>query len=582
MKLQVFLSSAMTGEMLAERTALRTLFAHAQYLNELAELYAIEDHASSRSIQTAFLEEVASSDLVVVLLGTELREAVVKEFDHAVKCGKHILCYIAGSQQPTDELRAFISDRAYQYHAGTFGDASDLVRRIRADLIGEFIRGYRGTAQEIALEDSSQSYLIREMRTPYASSTYFAPADVHELLAKPEYGQLSVDQLIALAMLHLEESGNYLGALLMLEAAILRAPENWMALSNRGLVLQQMGLIYHSQASFEAAAARNPDDATIQYNLGTCHYTNHEYERALIHFEKALEIEPDKASAVSRMAATYIQLGNAEAAVQWATRSLHLDSSEISTANMATALGMAGRRDEAFGYAEQLKGDPARAHELKAFIENRNGNHEACIAEVDAHAKLAPISIRSASLKFESLLALDRRQEADSYFGDIESNHLLTPSEYNNYGHQHMTAFGPTDVAARLFRESVTRDPSCMPCWHNLQSCLGEMGDSDAAIMACDEALELNPLDQKSIQNKAVCLLQLGRVSEIATLMASKVGGLLGPISGNTPEEFVQEMLSSPMGRQLGAVNELAQHLLDLKKKAEGQGGSGEQADSDR
>lgn len=556
----------MTGELLAERTALRTLFAHAQYLNDLVELYAIEDHASSRSITSAFLDEVAASDLVVVLLGTELRDAVVKEFDHAEKCNKRILCYTAGSQQPTPELKTFISERAYKHHAARFGDDNDLVRRIRGDLIGEFVRGYRGTAQGIALEDASESYLIRELRTPYASNSFFSPADVHELLDKPEYAQLNADQLIALAMLHLEESGNYLGALLLVEAAILRSPQNWMALSNRGMILDEMGLLQYAQLSYETAAAHNPENATIQYNLGNCHYAARDYQRALHHYQKALEIEPDKPSAASRMAATHLQLEDAVEAVKWATRSLALDPSEVSVANMALALGLDNQRDEAMKYADQLQGDLARVHELKAFIENRSGNHEACIAEVDAYAALAPTSIRAASLKYESLIATEQGDAAESYFKDLESSHLLMPFDYNNYGHQHMTAFGPTKFAVGLFREAVSRDPSCMPCWHNLQYCLGGLNELDAAIAACDEALELDPLDQKSIQNKAISLQELGRFSELATLMANKAGGLLGPITGDTPEDFVEQLMSSPLGQQLGAIDDLAQRMIELMK----------------
>ncbi|XHC26765.1 MAG: tetratricopeptide repeat protein [Phycisphaerales bacterium] len=558
MKLQVFLSSAMTGELSAERIALRTLFAHANYLSELVDLFAIEDHASSREIEAAYLEEVAAADLVVVLLGTELRDAVVKEFDHAEKCGKRMLCYIAGNQQPTSELKAFISERAYSYHAARFSDHDDLVRRVRTDFVRVFVHGFRGTAQGMAKDDSSESYLIKEVRTPYASSSYFAPADVHEILSKPEFADLSANQLVALASLHLEESGNYLGSLLLLEAAILLAPDNWMALSNRGMVLEQMGLFHYAQLSYQSAAALSPENASIQYNLGICHYTSRDYDRALQYFKKSLEIEPDKPSAVSRIAATYLQIEDADAAIEWATRSLQLDPSEINTANMALALGLAGRRSEAIQHADRLKGDPARIHELKAFIECRSGNHAACIAEVDAYAALAPASVRAASLKYESLIALDRKDDAIAYFVELEGSHLLMPCDYNNYGYQHMVAFGPSDFAENMFRKAVSRDPSCMPYWHNLQHCLGEMGKYDETILACNDALQLNPLDQNSIYNKALCLRQLGRITELAMLMAEKTGDLLGPITGETTVEFVEKMKSSPLGQCLGAFDDLA------------------------
>ena len=43
--------------------------------------------------------------------------------------------------------------------------------------------------------------------------------------------------------------------------------------------------------------------------------------------------------------------------------------------------------------------------------------------------------------------------------------------------------------------------------------------------------------------------------------MASKAGGLLGPITGDTPESFVEKILTSPLGQQLRKLDEFAQKL---------------------
>ena len=67
-KLNVFLSSAMTGEFDRERDGLRILFQTDSTLKEFFELYTIEAHASPQSIQKAYIDEVKNSDLLILLL----------------------------------------------------------------------------------------------------------------------------------------------------------------------------------------------------------------------------------------------------------------------------------------------------------------------------------------------------------------------------------------------------------------------------------------------------------------------------------------------------------------------------------
>lgn len=80
-RLSVFLSSAMTGELDSERDGVRILFDTDQVLKEFFELYVIEEHASPQPIERAFIKEVRQSELLILLLDKQLRDAVEKGSD---------------------------------------------------------------------------------------------------------------------------------------------------------------------------------------------------------------------------------------------------------------------------------------------------------------------------------------------------------------------------------------------------------------------------------------------------------------------------------------------------------------------
>ena len=465
----------------------------------------------------------------------------------------------------TRELKEFITDRIYQYDAVKFTDADDLVRRIRADLRSELVRAYKGTAQRIATGAAGGEYEIRTLTTAFSSTAFFSPRDVQALLARPEYAKHDADQLTAISMLTLEETGNYLTALLLLEAALMKEPKNWMALANRGMVLMDMGLMGEAQSSFEAALRQRPKEATIHYNLGNCHYANGRMEQAAACYEKALECEPNKASATSRLAATYLQMGDVGNALKWARRSMELDPSPTSSANLGLALGMSGERAAAMEQVRTIDDDEPRVHELLAFIEFHAKEFEACILEVDRYEALVPTSLRPATLKFDSLVELGRAEDAQAYFLELEARFVLTFADYNDRAFKFQEAFGSSDFVVGCYRKSLALEDRYLNVWNNLQACLFGLARFDESIEACDQALAINPFDQKSIQNKVSSLQHLGRWREAAAVLAEKAVGVVGPHAGRSPEEIRDELLSGPEGQMLAK-------LEDLQKRLRGDG----------
>lgn len=139
-----FLSSAMTGELALERSALRLFFKTDPALSALAELYAIEEHASPQPIEQAFEEEVKAAHVLVLLLNKGLRPAVIKEFRTAIEHGVRPLVFLRDRTDARDpDLAAFIADEAYKFHAGSFSNEQDLCDRVRAAFFRDLLKFYQ-------------------------------------------------------------------------------------------------------------------------------------------------------------------------------------------------------------------------------------------------------------------------------------------------------------------------------------------------------------------------------------------------------------------------------------------------------
>lgn len=528
MKLIAFLSSAMTGDLVTERAGVQTLFASEPYLRDMFELYAIEDHASARSIQSAFLDQVEHSDVIIVLLGTELREAVRQELEHARQHNKRILCYVRHTTVASAELREFVNGQVYPtHHVGHFHDTGELVRRVRLDLRSELVRVYREAARTALSMRSVDEYAILALSTPFSSTAFFAPSDVAAALGRPEFVDRDASQLIALAMLTVEETGNFRHGLLLLEVALVKDPRNWMALADRGLLLREMGLLHEALESLERAIRIDSTHAVAHYNVGNCQMAAGRYGMAVNSFREALRIEPDKWSAVAQLAACYIQLDDSVNALEWAVRAEALESDEATRCNLALALGLAGRSDEARRTANEGIADPLRKLEVLAYIAFHSGDYAECLRCVHEYRALANPPLRTCLLEVRSQIQLGPVGAAQLCCDQLADSFPLHSEQYNECAYLLMERFGASEFVAAKLKRAVELDPSSLRTWNNLQACLFELKMYDEGLDACERALEIHPFDKNSITNKVLALQAVGREQDAVSFAEAKVRELL-------------------------------------------------------
>ena len=92
----------------------------------------------------------------------------------------------------------------------------------------------------------------------------------------------------------------------------------------RGLKSAQLGQPDAAARDFEEAAWLDPDNATIQFNLGTAYLSMGMFEQAVINLDRSLEIEPDNSDALGNRAVARTALGQDELAQEDIDRAIGL------------------------------------------------------------------------------------------------------------------------------------------------------------------------------------------------------------------------------------------------------------------
>ena len=114
-KLKIFLSSAQFGnEFSTEREALPVIFLKEPLVSSFF-LWVIEGQASPSDIRRQYRENLEDSEGLILLLGTELRDAVKDEFDIAVEKEIPVFAFKKASCKPTPAMLEFISNRVQKY-----------------------------------------------------------------------------------------------------------------------------------------------------------------------------------------------------------------------------------------------------------------------------------------------------------------------------------------------------------------------------------------------------------------------------------------------------------------------------------
>jgi protein O-mannosyl-transferase len=223
-----------------------------------------------------------------------------------------------------------------------------------------------------------------------------------------------------------------------------------------GLTWRQSHVYADAETLYRTTIARNPDCWMAHNNLGLVLTDRQEFDEAMVHFRRALELKANYAEAHNNLVGAYTNLG----------------------------VALEGRGDvdgamKCYRQAIEIKSDYPDAHDNLAKALSSRGDIAGAIAEFRRSAELRP----NHAPTHESLgVALLRR-------GDI-------------------------DAAIVEFRRVLELDPKHSEACHNLGVAAMKRGDVGEAIDLCRRALELEPNNAEAHNSLGVALARRGDLDE--------------------------------------------------------------------
>lgn len=149
---------------------------------------------------------------------------------------------------------------------------------------------------------------------------YIQAADLvkaDELLAKAHALDGKNPDILRLLSIVAAMKFNYVQALELIDAAIVLAPDNAIAHSNRGNILKEMNQFEAAINSLDKAIELMPDYAEVYNNKGNLLQSVQQYEESLVWYDKAIELQPSYAEAYSNKGNALEQLQLHDESIEW-------------------------------------------------------------------------------------------------------------------------------------------------------------------------------------------------------------------------------------------------------------------------
>jgi tetratricopeptide (TPR) repeat protein len=270
---------------------------------------------------------------------------------------------------------------------------------------------------------------------------------------------------------------------------------------NYASILMQNGKPDEAIAAFDRALAINPSHAKAFNNRGAALAKLDRHEQAIADFDRAIALDPRYADACFNKANALIDLKRRQEARQSLERTLTLNprhaGAYASLVNLFDELGEHAKAEECGRRALAIDPNLAEAYINLAVLEHGRGRQSVAVKWLDAALARHPDNLFALCLRISRLVALDRLDEARK---DFERANALTPRDTRERVELEIAnatlllAEGRFDEALAIYQRAVARADSGQEyLMVKRGETLAIRGDSEAALRAFDQALELYP-----------------------------------------------------------------------------------------
>jgi tetratricopeptide (TPR) repeat protein/ADP-heptose:LPS heptosyltransferase len=289
--------------------------------------------------------------------------------------------------------------------------------------------------------------------------------------------------------------------------------ESQEALFKHGVALAVAGKLGEAAATFEQVLVNEPSHVASRCNLGNLLLQLGRRESAVVHLHKAVELKPDGAELLHRIANLYRDYHLVDHAIAHYEKALALrsDVSELHL-DMGLAFANCGRLENAaqcYRQAIRLKPELSEAYNNLGIIcseQEKNEEAASCYAKA---IQLKP----NAPEAYNNLGNLLRKEKKlDAAVANFEAALRLKtdyPQALNNLGIT-IADMGRVEEAVELYRKALAMKADYAEAHNNLGVSLADLSRPEEALQCYDRAIQLKPDYADARLNQALSWLQLG------------------------------------------------------------------------
>jgi protein O-mannosyl-transferase len=310
---------------------------------------------------------------------------------------------------------------------------------------------------------------------------------------------------------------------------------SYVSETSLGVALADKGRPEEAMIHYQKALAIEPDYADAHSNLGVALAVQGRWNEAIAHYKKALEVAPDHADALNNLGHALLEQGHLDQAIAKLERALQLKPGLAGAQNnLGVALARKGDAAEAirhFQAALRLKPNSAEAHyDLGTAL-----LHGGQVDEAIAHFQQA-LALRAgyAEARHNLANALVQKGQVDAAIVQFQEALQINPAfaeAHNNLGWL-LLQKGQVDGAIRHLQKAVELQPNYAQAHSSLGMARFRNGQASLAVAQFEKVLELQPTNAMALNNLAwvltTCPEPSVRNGERAVALAEQAERLCG------------------------------------------------------
>ena len=266
--------------------------------------------------------------------------------------------------------------------------------------------------------------------------------------------------------------------------------------NNRGIVYIKKSEFERAIISFSKAIELDPDYADAYCNRGAVYYYKDEHEKAIIDYNEAIRLNPFHVISYNNRGVAYSNKGEQEGAIGDFTRAIGIKPDYADAYNnRGNAYKTKRKYDFAiadYDKAIELKPNYADAYYNRGIAHNAKGEHNLAIKNYN---KAIQINSRYAGAYNNRGSIHSEKGDYDCAIEDYTKAIELNPNSAETY-YNRGTAYerkGNCDLAIEDSTKAIKLKPDFADAYHNRGIAYGKKGNYNLAIEDYTKAIELNP-----------------------------------------------------------------------------------------